>query len=322
MSIQRAEEETLQRTVFLAQAVAKTSQRGQAAHGVGALWRDRLQRRLGSRDQVVHLKRQQSPLNLEHDSPPWLVLEADMFAQYLLVQPPVQRHVVEHGHVQQPRPQAVVDVVGVVGHAIGQIDDLGFKTGLSGVEESSSDTAGLGRLESRCMVPTAMLEDALARLERQVQAVEVGVALFQVVHDPKALQVVFEATMVAHAQLQGVLSGMAERCVAEVVGQGHRLDQVLAEPQASRDGPAQLGHLQRMGQPGPEQVAFMVQEHLCLVDQAPKGGAVDDPVTVSLMRAPVRGLCFRVSAAARVQGVARPGREHRKIRPLEHCGAR
>jgi hypothetical protein len=37
-----------------------------------------------------------------------------------------------------------------------------------------------------------------------------------------------------------------------------------------------------MGQPGAEQVALVVEEDLRLVDQASKGGAVDDAVAVAL----------------------------------------
>ena len=64
-----------------------------------------------------------------------------------------------------------------------------------------------------------MLEDAFARLEHQVEAVEGAVALFQQIDDAQALQVVLEAAVLLHAVVQRILAGMAEGRVAEVVGQ-------------------------------------------------------------------------------------------------------
>jgi hypothetical protein len=46
---------------------------------------------------------------------------------------------------------------------------------------------------------------------------------------------------------------------------------------------AELRHLQRMRQPGAEQVALVVDEDLGLVDQAPERGAVHDAVAVALV---------------------------------------
>ena len=68
----------------------------------------------------------------------------------------------------------------------------------------------------------------------------------------------------------------------EVVGQRDRLDQVFVQPQRPRDRAPQLRHLQRMRQARAEQVAFVVQEHLGLVDQAPEGRRMDDAVAIAL----------------------------------------
>ena len=117
-----------------------------------------------------------------------------------------------------------------------------------------------------------MLQDALARLEHQVQAVEGAVALFQRVDHAQALQVVLEAAVVLHAVVQRVLAGVAERRVAEVVRQRDRFDQVFVQPQRARDRAADLRHLEGMRQPRAEQVALVVQEHLGLVYQAAERG--------------------------------------------------
>ena len=75
---------------------------------------------------------------------------------------------------------------------------------------------------------------------------------------------------------------MAEGRVAQVVGQGNRLGQVLVEPQRPGDGAADGGHFNRVGQPGTEVVARAVEEHLRLVFQAAEGARVDDPRAVAL----------------------------------------
>ena len=78
-------------------------------------------------------------------------------------------------------------------------------------------------------------------------------------------------------------------CVAEVVGQRDRLDEVLVQPEGTGDGARDLGDLDRMSEAGAEHVAFVVHEDLGLVLQAAERAAVDDPVAVALERAPVRG---------------------------------
>ncbi len=85
-----------------------------------------------------------------------------------------------------------------------------------------------------------MLEDALARLEREVQAIECGVALLELIHHAQTLQVVFEAPAIGRSaigaqrlqgRVQGILARVSEGCVPEIVRQRQRLDEVLVEPQ-------------------------------------------------------------------------------------------
>ena len=53
-------------------------------------------------------------------------------------------------------------------------------------------------------------------------------------------------------------------------------------PQGARDRAAELRHFERMREPRAEQVAFVVQEHLRLVDQPAKRRGVHDAVAVAL----------------------------------------
>ncbi len=97
----------------------------------------------------------------------------------------------------QLRPDAVVDVVVVVGDLVGHIGDLRLEAGLGALQETLAEVAQLPRRPRG-----AMLEDALAALERQVEAGEFGIALLQLIHHPQGLQVVLEPTIRSHALVQ------------------------------------------------------------------------------------------------------------------------
>ena len=112
-----------------------------------------------------------------------------------------------------------------------------------------------------------MLEDAFAGLEGEVQPVERGVALLELVDHAQGLQVVLEAAVLAHAFVERILAGVAEGRVAEVVREADRFGQVFVEAQGARDGARDLRHFERMREPGAEQVALVIDEHLGLVDR-------------------------------------------------------
>ena len=132
-----------------------------------------------------------------------------------------------------------------------------------------------------------MLQDPFAALERQVEAVEFGVLLLELVHDPQRLQVVLEAAEFAHALVQRILAGMSERRMAEIVCQADRLRQHLVQAERAGDGAGDLRHFQRMREPGAVQVALVIDEHLGLVDQPAERRGVDDAVAVALILRPV-----------------------------------
>ena len=72
--------------------------------------------------------------------------------------------------------------------------------------------------------------------------------------------------------------------MAEVVRQRERLRKIIIEPKPSGERPCDLSHLERMGQPRPEMVAFRWHEDLRLVSKTAKGRGMDDPVAVALKR--------------------------------------
>ena len=146
------------------------------------------------------------------------------------------------------------------------------------------------------------------------------VALFELVDDAQRLQVVLEAAVLAHAVVQRILAGVAERRVAEVVRKADRFGQRFVELQRPRDGAGDLRDFDRVREPRAVQVAFVIDEHLRLVDQAPERGGMDDAIAVALdIRRGNSGGGFGMHAAPRC--ARRWRRKERAVRTRRSCAA-
>ena len=75
----------------------------------------------------------------------------------------------------------------VVGDLVGEVGDLGLEPGLAALHEAFADLAKLARVAHR-----AMLEDAFAALECQVESGKLGVSFLELIDNPQRLQVVLE----------------------------------------------------------------------------------------------------------------------------------
>ena len=145
----------------------------------------------------------------------------------------------------------------------------------------------------------AMLQDSLTRLEHQVQARKVRVLRFEFIDDAQRLQIVLEAPEVLHALVEGILAGMAEGCMPEVMRKTDRLDQRLVQLHGPGNRSGDLRDLQRMRQPGAIEIAFVIDEYLGLVDEPAEGRLMDDPIAVALVLAAVNGVRLAVAPASR-----------------------
>ncbi len=119
--------------------------------------------------------------------------------------------------------------------------------------------------------------------------------------------------MAVQALVQRPLAGMAERGMAEVMGQRQRLGEVLIEAELTGQRPGDLRHFQRMGQPCAVMIAFMEHENLGFVLEAAEGGGMNHPVAVAPERA--AGLARRLheqpaAAAIGIAGIKRAGGSH------------
>ena len=138
---------------------------------------------------------------------------------------------------------------------------------------------------------------------------KLGVALFELIDDAQRLQVVLEAAVLAHARVQRILAGVPKGRVPEIVRQADRLGERFIDAQCARDGARDLRDLDRMRHARAVQIAFVIHEHLRLVDQAAEGVGMDDAIAVALeLACGIRGCgsgCRRPRDCVVVRGVGR-----------------
>ena len=91
---------------------------------------------------------------------------------------------------------------------------------------------------------------------------------------------------------------MAERRVAEIVGERQRLGEVLVEPQRAGDRAGDLRDFEAVGEPRAVMVALVIDEHLRLVVEPAEGGRVQDAVAVALVTASAWRSAARAEPAA------------------------
>ncbi len=233
-----------------------------------------------------------------------------------------RREVVDH---KEPRPQPVVDVVGVVGDVVGDGGDLGFQRGVAPeLEIMTGDIVGnvLGNAvlaigADRPPVPihqrAVVLDDAFQGLPGQVETVEQRITMLELGDHPQRLGIVVEAALGFEAGVERPFPGMAEWRMPQIMGERQGLGQVLVDAELARQSAGDLGHFQRMGQPGAEMVALVEHEDLGLVLEAAEGGGMDDTVAIAPERA--AGAAWRLGkqpspARIRIAGISRAGSSH------------
>ncbi len=112
---------------------------------------------------------------------------------------------------------------------------------------------------------------------------------------PPGLDVVVKA--MGSQVVEDGLPGVAEGGVAQVVGQGDGLGQILVEAEGPGNGPGNLTDLQGVGQPGAVVVPDRGQENLGFILEAAEGVAVEDPVPVALVTGADGALLLRAEAS-------------------------
>ncbi len=144
--------------------------------------------------------------------------------------------------VEQAGPQAVVDVMAIVGNVVGNCRRLPLGAGLRGkiepvalviIENTLRDgPPGIGAtwrpigIDERAIV----FDQALEGLPSQVQPVKGRVAALQTGNHPQSMCIVVEAAETFEAGVESIFANMAKGRVTEIVGKRDRLGQIVIEP--------------------------------------------------------------------------------------------
>ena len=207
------------------------------------------------------------------------------------------------GGLDEAGVEAIVQIVGVVGDFVGEIGDLGLEGGLV---NGWPGLCGFRRAG-------AVLVEALEDLEGEIEAGELGIFCLDQFHDAEALLIVIEAAMGAHEAVELGLAGMAERGVAEIVGEGDGLREVLIEGEGARDRAGDGGDLDGMGEAGAEVIGGAAEEDLGLVLEPAEGAGMDDPGAIPLVLGSVGVARLAVLAAGALGGLLGVGGEGREF---------
>ena len=159
------------------------------------------------------------------------------------------------------------------------------------------------RIESshlRSIKLRGVLDDSLPDFPAQIQPGKFRVALLKLLDDAQTLGVVFETAEFGHQSIQNTFTRMAERRMAQIVGQHDRLGKVFIEPQRTGDGSTDLRALHRMGQPGAIIITFMIDEDLGLIFQPTECCRMHDAIPIPLKDRTQGMLGLGMGAPARI----------------------
>ena len=224
---------------------------------------------------------------------------------------------------EQTGAKAIVDVVGVIGNIVCDRSRLRLEARMEAelqalhcivAEDGGRDAprpVSLRRRARGVEQRPVVLDEARQRRLGQVEAVELGVMPLELGHDAQSVAVVVEAAVLGHTGVEGVLAGMPEGGVAEIVAERDRFREIIVEPQGASERARDLRHLDRVGETGAEMVALVIDEHLGLVGETAEGGRMDDAVAVALEVGPRRRgrLGDKTRRPTGVGGVRRAGRQ-------------
>jgi hypothetical protein len=100
---------------------------------------------------------------------------------------------------------------------------------------------------------------------------------FKAGQDSKVLRIALETPMLSRDFVERLLAVVSVRRVADVVGQACQLDQIEVAAQPDRHSTPDLGHFQRVRQPGARSVTLTGSNDLRLVGQPSQRRAVQHP---------------------------------------------
>jgi hypothetical protein len=104
-----------------------------------------------------------------------------------------------------------------------------------------------------------------------------------VLDDTQCVEVVVEATpMTLEAAVQGALTGMPKRWMADVVNQRKRLRQIFIQTERGGNGPGDLRNLDGVGQAAAKVIGGAACKYLRLAREAPEGTGLHNAFAIPL----------------------------------------
>ncbi len=92
-----------------------------------------------------------------------------------------------------------------------------------------------------------------------------------------------KAADIRHGLVQGVLAGMAEWGVAEVMGERDSLDEVFIQAKRARERASDLRHFKAVGEACAVVIALVVEENLGFMNEPPERRRMHNAVAVALI---------------------------------------
>ena len=206
----------------------------------------------------------------------------------------------ERREVDAAGEDAVLDVVHGVGDVVGPVHDLRLETaaaGRSAVADPREQRRVVGvrpELAQARPPQPRVLGRSVQRGAGEVEARAVDLG-FEPHEDPQRLGVALEPATAGTELVERPLAVVPERRMADVVGEAGGVDDVRVGAQLLGDRPADLGDLQRVGQPGARDTAdfgaLPRPDDLRLAGEPAQGGGVQHAGAVAGERAapPVPG---------------------------------
>ena len=218
-----------------------------------------------------------------------------------------------------PGDDRVLDVVHGVGNVVGEVHDLRFQAGapLRGVLADPVEDRQVVLVGAELAGPLAMDDGGVRGRPRvlrcgvearpgQVQAGRPAVGGddlgFQPGQQPQRLGVAFEAADRVGDLVQGRFAVVAERRVAKVVAEARGVHDIRVAAQGAAQFAAHLGHLEAVGEAGPDEVVGVRGHDLGLGPEPAQGRGVQHAGAVAFEVGAVRGLGRFLHPAGGVAG--------------------
>jgi hypothetical protein len=102
--------------------------------------------------------------------------------------------------------------------------------------------------------------------------------MFELGNDAEGLPVVIKSAFILHQPRQGDFTGVTKGRMSQVVCQADSLDKVFIRAKCTSQGTPNLCHFQGMGEPGPEIIAFVIDEHLGFILKSAEAVVWKNPI--------------------------------------------